>query len=148
MYYRYCSGSIGDDGLLNSTEEMIGAYLQLPEGKLMTSKHKQKAMGWLNELSGLAAPAAGGVCGGDAVSGACIISDWTIEGVSDEDGSLTLLSTANEELWKENFIASNGNEYIDAIRRMCSEHESVFLRLDETNNTILDITTSLEPIKS
>ena len=133
-FYRYGCNNLGNESLVDCISTLIGTYLQLPEGKLVTASNKKKALLWLQEFN--------------VASNSSIVSDlkipkkdptsWSIESIN-EDGTVTLLSTKNSELWKEDYVPANLSEHMTNILSLQNDHDSVIIELDEESAMIVGV---------
>jgi hypothetical protein len=140
MYYRYAKGNLTNEAVVDCVSSLLSAYLQLPEGKLVSATHKKKVLQWVQEFTSgsSSAPSSGGA-GGKA---ATVVTTWSVEGVND-DGSLTLLSAADSELWKENFMPVNLKEYIATILTLQEDAAgTVLVDLDEQRSSVVNVRAS------
>jgi hypothetical protein len=140
MYYRYAKGNLMNEAVVDCVSSLLSAYLQLPEGKLVSATHKKKVLQWVQEFTSgsSSAPSSGGA-GGKA---ATVVTTWSVEGVND-DGSLTLLSAADSELWKENFMPVNLKEYIATILTLQEDAAgTVLVDLDEQRSSVVNVRAS------
>jgi hypothetical protein len=140
MYYRYAKGNLTNEAVVDCVSSLLSAYLQLPEGKLVSATHKKKVLQWAQDFTSGSdsAPSSGGA-GGKAAS---VVTTWSVEGVND-DGSLTLLSAADSELWKENFMPVNLKEYITTILTLQEDAAgTVLVDLDEQRSWVVNVRAS------
>jgi hypothetical protein len=137
MYYRYAKGNLTNEAVVDCVSSLLSAYLQLPEGKLVSATHKKKVLQWAQEFtsgSGSTPPEDG--------RAASVVTTWSVEGVND-DGSLTLLSAADCELWKENFMPVNLKEYIATILTLQEDAAgTVLVDLDEQRSSVVNVRAS------
>lgn len=133
-YYRHAKYDLKNEPLIECVSSLLGSYLQLPEGKLVSATNKKKVLQWIQELC---IPsdclASGPSCGPHAM-----LSSWSLESLND-DGTITLLSTADSEVWKEDYRPANLTEHMEAILRWQSEGTSLYIDLDERSNTIFGL---------
>jgi hypothetical protein len=129
VYLKYCTSPGAEAALLEAVANVVGSYLQLPEGKLVSASYKKKALAWHQDLAALES--------GQADNGLePIISQWFVDTIN-KDGTISLLQVDNSEVWRENYSPLNLAEYLENMRALCGEHESVVVELDEQSNRIV-----------
>lgn len=136
-YYRYCGLPSISESTREGVSNLLGTYLQLPEGKLVSANNKKKALTWLQELNCVEDK------GTQNVSSAALpqCTTWIVTGVT-ESGELTLLSESNSELWREEYTPSNIASFKDDLRRLLDESDSVVVKINESSNTIIEVLSS------
>ena len=104
--YNRAQGNFAD--IRNNVIELFSDYLQLPEGKLLSAKDKSKVLKWLQDIntSDVDAEEEGGGGGSSAGTGPSATL-WTVESIDPEKRTITLLSTEDDQLWKENLLVDN-----------------------------------------
>lgn len=133
-YYRFYLQSEANSAAQaqDAVVALLGTYLQLPEGKLLSATIKKKVLVWYQGLS--ATP--------QEISQSAVHistnSTWLIQTI-DEKGTLTLLSASDDQLWKEDFTPSNPKEFADQISALLAEDVDVIMELNESNNSIISI---------
>lgn len=133
-FYRYGCNNLGNESLVDCISTLIGTYLQLPEGKLVTASNKKKALTWLQEFN----VASNSSLGSDLKIPMKDPTSWSIESIN-EDGTVTLLSTKNSELWKEDYVPANLSEHMTNILNLQNDHDSVIIELDEETDMIVGV---------
>ena len=131
-YYRLACIPAAQENLVDCVTALIGSYLQLPEGKLVSATHKKKALTWFQELN---------VAPSDAPNDTAqspTITTWSLEGIND-DGSITLLNVANSEDWKEDYVPSNLQDHIGALQKLQAEEEAVLVDISNSTDSILAV---------
>jgi hypothetical protein len=133
-YYRFYlqseSNSVAQ--ALDAVVALLGTYLQLPEGKLLSATIKKKVLVWYQGLS--ATPQ-------ESSQSAKLVSTnstWLVQTIN-EKGALTLLSASDDQLWKEDFSPSNPQEFAEQISALLAEDFDVLMELNESNNAIISI---------
>jgi hypothetical protein len=144
MYYRsVCSLCISDVSSLDCLSVLLSTYLQMPEGKLVAAKDKKKTLNWLNDLNGLM-----NQCENNNKQEGNFkpCSVWSIEDLNMVTKELTLLSTENTEVWKEDFRAANIDEFFSEIvsLRENAEHDCILLHLNDSTETIVSVLVKAE----
>lgn len=101
--YQRCSTQVYPE-ITPAVYTLYSDFLQLPEGKLVSSKSKQRVLKWLQQMDSDAADA------NTAESVEAMVarqentlSTWSVEGINEKKRCVTLLSTDDAEVWKENF---------------------------------------------
>ncbi|KAJ1431817.1 hypothetical protein B484DRAFT_448190 [Ochromonadaceae sp. CCMP2298] len=130
VYFKYCTRPGAEAGLLEAASDVVGSYLQLPEGKLVSANYKKKALAWHQDIAALESGKAASSSAFDS-----IISHWFLDTLND-DGTLNLLNKDNSEIWLENYSPLNLADYLENMRSLCSENDSVVVELDERFNII------------
>lgn len=123
--YNRAAGNFAD--LRKSVEELFSAYLQLPEGKLLSAKDKSKVLKWYQQLIDYS----------EDVNDVLMVAStrWTVELVDESNKTVTLLSTENAELWKEDVAVTetalfNQIKYSFEINDVSSS--CLFVEIDES----------------
>jgi hypothetical protein len=132
-YYRLACVNLSDEGLVDCVSSLLGSYLQLPEGKLVSAAHKKKALVWIQELN-----ASSGSSSKDTKTTKSTISSWTLEGIN-ENGTVTLLSVADSERWLEDCKPRNLSEFISKISELQDQGDVVVVEMDESCGNIVDV---------
>lgn len=132
-YYRYCSLPSVSESTRGEVSNLLGTYLQLPEGKLVSASVKRKVLNWFQELN----------CSSDNSAQKDGIrtahySSWIVICMADS-GELTLLNESSSELWKEEFKADNIASYVEVLRKLTDESDNVVVKINESNNTIVEV---------
>jgi hypothetical protein len=132
-YYLLLNKSELREQYSDAVESLVGDYLQIPEGKLLSAANKRKALGWYQSLQG---------SGRDDSVATCGISNskptqWTVEGVN-EDATLLLLSVDDSELWKEDFQVVDANVFqeIKTLYESTKEGEPVTIEIGNDDSTV------------
>ena len=149
-YFKFFTTQLGrvassdDPKLLTIREQLhgvihalIGDYLQLPEGKLLSGRDKKKALTWIDEMVRITSPCAAK----SSVTSSIGNTLWVLQGIN-PDGTILLLNSSDCELWKENFRLEKAT--LQAVRALQSEVENeslgdgdsfrnVFIELDEAD---------------
>ena len=116
-------------GLRDSIFSLFSDFLQLPEGKLVTSKDKSRVLVWLNNFSDdndkdVVPPVTS------------VLSYWTVEAIDSKNHSITLLNESDAELWKENFIFNDEQKFLS----ICSLYnENNVVRVTMKDDQIIEI---------
>jgi hypothetical protein len=132
-YNRLANTNLSDEGLVDCVSSLLGSYLQLPEGKLVSATHKKKALIWIQELN-----ASSGSSSAPTAVTKQTISSWSLEGVN-EDGTITLLNVADSERWQEDYNPRNLSAFIAKILELQGQAEAVIVDIDESTDTIVDV---------
>ncbi len=143
MYYRKVFHR--REGLLDPVTELLGCYLQLPEGKLLSSKDKRKVLQWINSLSCLES--------GDSLSeglsinspvvntNGFISSTWIVQSVDYNNNknvsTLTLLNVDNDELWKEDVVVEI--DLLNRIAELMDTCDNIMVEVDNSTDTVMSI---------
>lgn len=108
-------------------------YLQLPEGKLLSSKDKMKVMTWLNNAN------ISNNNNNDEIKEQIMsnITSWFVEEINESSHTITLLNCDNMELWKENFIVDEST--MMQIKTVKEKNEQVVIEIDEATQCIVNI---------
>lgn len=138
MYYRQCNVGEWREALLDALSNLLSTYLQMPEGKLLSAKDKKKVLNWLQSLSGDPS----NTSPDPLVEESSSISTWSVESV-EKGQRVTLLNTANAELWKENFKVVDKAMYAEITKLLeGGEVEVVLVDFDEESNAITRVYSS------
>jgi hypothetical protein len=129
---RYCQSLSGEERV--NFEEFVTSlfsdYLQLPEGKLVSSKDKKKVMLWLQNLGAHESESSKKIKGREII---CIVIDINEEsqeviGQSEENDEIfEALACCSEDIW--NSIKSLFNVDSNAIIRVSVNSENQIFRL-------------------
>lgn len=132
-YYRYCSVPSTSESTREEVANLLGTYLQLPEGKLVSATNKKKALNWIQELTSVKEDG-----GSKSVTSAVKYTSWIVTGITDS-GELTLLNEGNSELWREDYRPANIASFMDVLRNLSAESDSVIVKINESDNTIVEM---------
>lgn len=132
-YYRYLLLCDTNPVAQEAVVALLGTYLQLPEGKLLSATIKKKVLVWYQDLSAAMDEA-------PTSSAAPVASNttWLVQSI-DAKGVLTLLSATDDELWKEDYKATNAKAFHTQISALLDEGVDVSLELNEATNTIVSV---------
>lgn len=133
-YYRFYLSSGVNSTAQEAVVALLGTYLQLPEGKLLSATIKKKVLVWYQDLSA----AMDDSSASNAAPFAVPNSKWLIQTI-DEKGSLTLLSATNDQLWKEDYTPVNVKDFADQISVLLDGNADITLELNEVTNTIVSL---------
>lgn len=128
--YNRASGYMHD--IRPAVTSLYSDYLQLPEGKLLSSKHKDRVLVWLNNMND------GDVENSEeAVSAAAVVSStrWSIEGVDISKRTVTLLSVDDAELWMEDFPVLDINQ-LTSFQQLYDSGDQVLVDMDSINKSL------------
>ena len=118
---------------------LFNDYLQMPEGKLVSSKDKNKVLSWLNSISSQENSSTADATAGDT---AVSISKWVVETVDSVKQTMTLYNLDNAEIWKEH-IPIEESKYVE-ILQLYEEQDMgscVLVELCDDDNSIFSINT-------
>lgn len=133
-YYRFHLASGPNSTAQEAVVALLGTYLQLPEGKLLSATIKKKVLVWYQDLSA----AMDDVATSNSATPAASNTTWLVQTI-DEKGSLTLLSAVNDQVWKEDYIPVNVKDFTEHINALLDEEVDVCIELNETTNTIVSV---------
>jgi len=133
-YYRYLLLCEANPVAQESVVALLGTYLQLPEGKLLSATIKKKVLVWYQDLSAAIDEA-------PTSNAAPLASNttWLVQSIDDK-GVLTLLSATDDQLWKEDYKATNSKAFHTQISTLLDEGVEVVLQLNEATNTVVSVT--------
>eukprot|EP01031_Cornospumella_fuschlensis_P040109 gene40109-48877_t len=129
--YNRAAGYFTD--IRDAVEQLLGDYLQMPEGKLVSAGSKRKVIVWLENMRASADEA--NTKTADKLSAPKIMK-WSVESIDESKKTVTLLNTEDAELWKEDF--SVGASWND-IRTAYTGGNSVLLDIDEGDGSIVHV---------
>lgn len=126
----------------DAVQALVGDYLQMPEGKLVSGKDKRKALAWIEEMSRAMSKQSSTIEGVDTIKGH---TQWILQGVN-HDKTILLLNAADNETWKEDFKVPDSKQ-LKLIQKMQLEVSSssgeggdgekmVVITLDERENVV------------
>jgi hypothetical protein len=95
---RYNRAQANFADIRNNVIDLFSDYLQLPEGKLLSAKDKSKVLKWLQEIT---------TSENENEGGGSSPTRWTVESIDPEKRTVALLSTEDDQLWKEDFVVEN-----------------------------------------
>lgn len=133
-YYRYLLLCGSNAAAQEAVVALLGTYLQLPEGKLLSATIKKKVLVWYQDLSAAMddeVPAA-------STSPSATNSTWLVQSI-DGKGALTMLSAADDQIWKEDYKAANGKNFHAQISSLLDEGAEVVLELNDATNSIVSV---------
>lgn len=133
-YYRFYLSSGENATAQEAIVALLGTYLQLPEGKLLSATIKKKVLVWYQDLSAAMDDSAPSSSAAPVV----VNTKWLIQTI-DEKGSLTLLSATNDQHWKEDYTPANVKDFADQINALLDEEADVIIELSEATNTIVSL---------
>lgn len=129
-YYRYCTNeknvAIHEDDI----STLLGDYLQLPEGKLLSSKDKRKVLSWHQSLAG---------CKNTGKVAASGVRKWSVIDINSKN-ELTMMSDENGDDMMEGFVVEDSQKFA-RIAEMFNSDVPVFLEISNETNEILKIST-------
>lgn len=133
LFYRFSCVIDKNSSLFEGISDLLSDYLQIPEGKLLSSKDKKKVLNWVETMK---------VSDSDQGKAAKNrkLSCWYVEEIL-KGSLLTLLSVENEELWLENFEVKDKNIY-DEIKNMMDIGNPVIVEIQEGTNCVVSIKNS------
>eukprot|EP01031_Cornospumella_fuschlensis_P040103 gene40103-48870_t len=129
--YNRAAGYFTD--IRDAVEQLLGDYLQMPEGKLVSAGSKRKVIVWLENMRASVDEA--NTKTSDVISAPKIMK-WSVESMDEGKKTVTLLNTEDAELWKEDF--SVGASWND-IRTAYTGGNSVLLDIDEGDGSIVHV---------
>lgn len=107
--YQRCFTSVYPE-IMPAVSTLFSDYLQLPEGKLLSSKSKQRVLKWLQQMDNSENGKSESVEQMIKRQGETL-STWSVEGVDEKNQRVTLLSTTDAEVWKEDFHVPSKNHF-------------------------------------
>jgi len=109
--YQRCSSQVYPE-IEPALYVLFSDYLQLPEGKLLSSKHKQRVLKWVQQMDLDKASAGAAETVEEMVARQRkTLTTWTVESIDERKRQVTLLSTADAEEWKEDFEVTNKSHF-------------------------------------
>lgn len=134
-YYRFgLSNNNSNLELKETILNLFSTYLQLPEGKLVSSKDKKKVLNWISEYNTTIDDNSYNIKQNNKM-----ISIWSIEEIIDNK-LITILNKDNNEMWKENYQPINIEMYKKQIQEILDQSGFIcYIELNETTNEILQI---------
>jgi len=136
-YHRCATGH--NAAIRGSVIQLYSDYLALPEGKLCGSKDKKRVLGWYDSLNADAdatEEAAGAVL-------APVLSVWSVQGLDAANGSVTLLSETDADLWMEGVKVDNVDVFAAMLRLYEAAEEvgaeEVRVEWDETAKRVVRV---------
>lgn len=133
-YYRFYLSSGSNPTAQEAIVTLLGTYLQLPEGKLLSATIKKKVLVWYQDLSA----AMDDNTPSSSTAPVVVNTKWLVQTI-DEKGSLTLLSATNDQLWKEDYTPANVKDFAVQINALLDEEADVVIELNEATNTIVSV---------
>lgn len=133
-YYRFLLLSEANSAAQDAIVALLGTYLQLPEGKLLSATIKKKVLVWYQGLSTAMAEAPA-----SNVALAVSSTTWLVQSM-DERESLVLLSATNDELWKEDYRPRNIKDFAVQIAALLEDNAEITLEINDSDNTIISLT--------
>jgi hypothetical protein len=132
--YNRAAGYMAD--IRETVLALFSDYLQLPEGKLLGSKDKNRVLIWSQNLCDSGEAQETVSADNPSIS---LPSCWFIENHDSKKRTITLLSTENCELWKEDFKLERAwCERVDALLRLDSNIGRLRVLLD-VDDAVFDI---------
>lgn len=113
-----------------AVQSLFEAYLQMPEGKLVSSSNKNKVLTWLQNM----ASSDDADSADNHSSSRSVTSSWTVESIDEAKGTASLVSTANPDEWREDFPV--GKDILQEWAVHFGGEESIVVELDEASNQI------------
>ncbi len=128
--YNRAAGNFAD--IRSSVSDLFSDYLQMPEGKLVSAKDKSKVLKWIQNI--------GATTDDDSCSsgGATVVkkaSRWTVESIDEAKKTVTLLSTEDEELWKEDFAVESA--LFNQIKASFDAGSSCVVEIGDSGNKLV-----------
>ena len=130
--YNRASGYFHD--IRAAVTSLFSDYLQMPEGKLVSSKDKNKVLSWLQNLDNDQSETVAEINTTSMMS----ISRWVVESVDITKHSVTLFSLIDAEVWKENLVIEETlfNELLLIYQQ---QETGVVVDITDTENNIINI---------
>ena len=132
--YNRAYGYFSD--IRSSVISLFSDYLQLPEGKLVNSKNKQRVLNWLQHME-----PEKDENGNELHKNRGSISRWSVESINVEEQTVSLLSIVDLELWNENFKLTDPAQFLEI--RQLFENEGgqnrIMVDIDSNINNIVHI---------
>ncbi len=143
MYYRKVFHR--HESLVDPVTDLLGCYLQLPEGKLLSSKDKRKVLQWINSLSSLGSGDSLPKGSSSNSSPARVVSStWIVQSVDYNNNknisTLTLLNAENDELWKEDVAVEV--DLVDKIAELMDTCDNIIVEVDNSTDRVIGIISS------
>lgn len=131
--YNRAAGYFTD--IRDTVEQLFADYLQMPEGKLVSAGNKRKVMVWLENLRASTDDADSKT---PSVSTAPSITKWSVESIDEAKKTVTLLSTEDAELWKEDFPLGRTNKALwSEVRAAFEQGNAVTVDIDEGDSSVV-----------
>lgn len=132
-YYRYLLQCEANPVAQEAVVALLGTYLQLPEGKLLSATIKKKVLVWYQDLN-----AAMDEVPASSTAPVASKTTWLVQNIDDK-GVLTLLSATDDQLWKEDYSPANIKAFQAQISARLDEGVEVVLELDEATKTVVSL---------
>ena len=114
--------------LRSSVVNLFSDYLQLPEGKLVSSKDKARVLTWLNNID-----SSSEIIQSQASEN---LTKWTVEVLNMKMQTISLLNENDVELWKEDFRLVDSGQF-ESICALYNDNKIVVVSMSD--NVIVDI---------
>ncbi|RYH20190.1 hypothetical protein EON65_24235 [archaeon] len=131
--YNRAAGYFTD--IRDAAEQLLGDYLQMPEGKLVSAGSKRKVIVWLENIRSNTDDT-------DSKSStmpvASSITKWSVEALDEGKKTVTLLNMEDAELWKEDFHIGHSTMWHDILAAN-GKGSTITLDIDEGNDSVVKI---------